>query len=104
MKEKMYACYEEPNRDQILAESDLLAIYEEEIDHFEYSDFECWMLDMVRSGNLVEVTETLYRSTDGYLVDIEAIKTEWFLFSSRWFSEMTFEEFVEENYEIVVEV
>ena len=59
---KRYTTYEETER-TLTGEKDTRTkkewetYYIEYVDHAEYPDFEGWLADMVRSGNLIEETE-----------------------------------------------
>lgn len=83
----IYITYEEPYQGRTFTEEQMYReIYSPSVDHNEYPDFECWLIDMVRSG-VFEITNqvTINRKdlielvldmeiTSKELIDL---KTEW---------------------------
>lgn len=51
----MFITYEEPFAGKTFIMSNMKKIYNDMVDKSEYSDFECWMIDMLRSGVFVKV-------------------------------------------------
>lgn len=47
---KKYITYEEPHAGQVFTLEGMLHIYNKEVNHFEYTTFQDWLHDMVRSG------------------------------------------------------
>lgn len=56
MKGKKFVTYEEPFEGETFTESEMADLYEQEVNKEEYPDFECWMIDMLKSGVFEEVT------------------------------------------------
>lgn len=46
----MYITYEEPLKDKTFTEKQMHEAYRDLADKAEYPDFECWKLDMLKSG------------------------------------------------------
>lgn len=51
----MYKTYEEPFKNQTFTFEQMKEIYTANVDQKEYPDFDCWFLDMIRSGVFEEV-------------------------------------------------
>lgn len=46
----MYITYEEPHIGEIFTFKEMKKVYEKEVDHEEYTTFDDWLHDMLRSG------------------------------------------------------
>ena len=46
----MYITYEEPIKGKRFTEKGMRKIYRDMVDKTEYPDFECWKMDMLKSG------------------------------------------------------
>ena len=46
----MYITYEEPLKGKCFTEKQMHEVYRDLADKAEYPDFECWKMDMLRSG------------------------------------------------------
>jgi hypothetical protein len=46
----MYITYEEPFKGKRFTEKGMRKIYRDMVDKTEYPDFECWKMDMLKSG------------------------------------------------------
>ena len=52
---KRYTTYEEPLKGRTFTEKQMKEVYRDLADKKEYSDFECWFADMLKSGVFEEV-------------------------------------------------
>lgn len=52
---KKYITYEEPLQGRTFTEKQMKEIYRNMADKNEYLDFECWFIDMLKSGVFEEV-------------------------------------------------
>ena len=47
---KKYITYEEPLQGRVFTEKQMYEVYRDMADKKEYTDFECWFTDMLKSG------------------------------------------------------
>ena len=57
---KLYTTYEEPLNGRVFTEKQMKEVYRDLVDKSEYLDFECWLLDMLKSGVFEEILEDTF--------------------------------------------
>ena len=55
MVDKLYITYEEPLKGRTFTEKQMKEVYRDMVDKEEYSDFESWFADMIKSGVFEEI-------------------------------------------------
>lgn len=57
MAERKFTTYEEPLKGRTFTEKQMYKIYRDMANKIEYPDFDCWLLDMLKSGVFEEVKQ-----------------------------------------------
>lgn len=53
----MYVTYEEPLKGKTFTEKQMYEVYRDMANKIEYPDFECWKIDMLKSGIFEEIQQ-----------------------------------------------